>query len=388
MQAHIPRINESNKDRILEEVLQSCDRYAVIEIMRDVVTQMPHKSRLLSSFANELATRDPGMAPLIKEMVDGIMLGSNIGDIISASYFASCLGHPNFPWTQDILLSGTSAFSAFASPEEETLEECLRAVREIDEACREAMVYTTYIIKNFRFSVQEALNQLRMVSDFSAVVASIKRLSKSEDALYLIVLAIELSKTPGFARVFLEELHFFDQTFRDLCISLLAEYFYDLDEEESVYVSSSTLMRSEENMKLVRALITDETVTYMLRISNPAKARRILPEGLKHKAEASEIKAIRRQDFDPGIEDRTQFFKDFCLLGSPSITHFLTYLEEFKDYFYLSREEQRLFLSIFYTTFREKESFRHIVLEKMVKFKVLDVELVKEPELGSCAVPL
>ncbi|EJW04048.1 hypothetical protein EDEG_01682 [Edhazardia aedis USNM 41457] len=70
--------------------------------------------------------------------------------------------------------------------------------------------------------------------------------------------------------------------------------------------------------------------------------------------------------------DRTTLFLALFKLGSPSITHFLTYLEKLLKCMKLSLDDQNIFCNMFQQYFSDKKSFKKFVAQKLVYYNVVE----------------
>lgn len=391
MHSQIPRINDTNYERTVAEVLAFEDRTETLKAIRDVITMMPHKSTLVSRLMGDLARSRLDLKDEMVRMVNSVASSSNIDHLLSAAFTIKRLGLRGsdvFSWVKDVPSIGNPVFGqdTFAQPSPDILEKCGEEVERIEKMAGmggiEEMVCTMQVIKNFEFSVRECLFQLSFVSDPVRLIDAARAVVSRERMVYLSVILIEYARRQDFLKMVLERLPGFDTEFRDTFLPLLFESFYSPGRENSVFVSSSySPLGNDEEMELFRSLVTEDTIKVMRRISGPDKTQRFLSNGAEVRMDRTEIAAMSREEFEQTeFVDREAFFEGLCRLGSPSVSHFLAYLEMYKDDFVLSDEEQRMFLSVFSRMFGDSESFRHIVLGKMSLFKMLDQKLIDEFE--------
>lgn len=384
MQLPIPRINSTNYQRILEEARLSENKGRVIEDIKNVVLLMPHKSSITANLMYDLIKDDVDFKNGIVKMVDEISASGDGCVLISASFTLKRLGvggMESFWWIKETptispLLESVN-FEVSPDSLNKCKEEAEKVLRITDEKSFEEVFCVAQAIRNFRFSIQECVTQLGHISRQKSLVDGIRALQQKENSLYLSALTLELARKQGFMRVLLQELSSFDCEFKDILIPLLFEHFYNPGEENnSVYVSSSYMpLRTSEDINLFKQLFTEDIVRNMKRISGSSKVERFLDEGKD--PDTKKVPSIGREEFEKtDLKDREAFFKNFCFLGSPSISHFLKYLEIYKERFVLGEEDQKLFLSIFFETFEGLESFCRIVTEKMVRFGIIDSGLM------------
>lgn len=392
MQSQIPRINAMNHKRTLAEALNSTDREGTFCAIKDVIELMPHRSLLISNFINDLVRSDESFENGTKRLIGEISNGKDIDALISAAFTIKRLGFDGshiFSWVENIPVIQSSLLhkATFVAPPKELLEKCSEKVIEVVKVAGkddfEKVLYAMQIIRNFEFSIQECLAQLGSVYNSKQLVAAIRLLHNRKNILYISALAIELARKKGFLKDLLSELPGFDAGFRDTLLSLLFESFYSRPEDKSVYPNDSYVpLRFDEEVKLFDSLVTDETMRVMETISGASKVREFFPD-MSRNDKKPEVKSINREEFENiDFKDREGFFRGFCHLGSPSISHFLTYLEIYKDHFVLSEEDQKLFLSVFCEMFDASEVFGDVIIGKMILFKILDQELVSGSGCG------
>ncbi|ADM11955.1 uncharacterized protein Eint_080190 [Encephalitozoon intestinalis ATCC 50506] len=385
MQLPIPRINSTNYKRILAEARLSEDREKVISEIKSVILLMPHRSSIISNLINDLAEDNPEFKDKIVSMANDISMAEDTYGLISASFTFKRLGVEGTEglfWVKEIPTTNSLLGSTSFEMPPASLDRCKKEVERMlgisNEKSFEEVFCVVQIIRSFRFSVHECLGQLGYISKQKTLVDGLRILHKEENSLYLSALILELAKKQGFLKILLEDLPLFDQEFRDILLPLVFEYFYGpSDESNSVYISSSYIpLGTSEDIDPFRRLITETTVRNMKRISGSNKVEAFLNK--KENLEAKKVPRMSREEFEKtNFEDKNAFFRNFCLLGSPSVSHFLTYLEIYKEQLVLNEEEQKLFLSIFFKTFEGLESFSRIVLEKLVLFKIVDFKLLE-----------
>ncbi|AFM98724.1 hypothetical protein EHEL_080190 [Encephalitozoon hellem ATCC 50504] len=384
MQLPIARINSTNHWRILEEVRLSKDKEKAIEDIKNVVLLMPHKSSIMASFISDLAKDDADFKNGIAKMIDEISTSNDSSMLISASFTLKRLGvkgMESFFWTKETPTISSLFECVSLEISQDSLNGCREEAERIlgiaGEEGFEEVFCVVQAMRSFRFSVQECVSQLGCISRQKSLVDGIRMLQKKENSLYLCALALEFAKKQGFLKILLEELPAFEQEFKGILIPLLFEQYHNPSEESSsVYISSSYMpLRTLEDINPFKQLITEDIAKNMKRISGTSKVEKFLNEGKSE--DTKKVPRMSREEFEKtDFEDRKAFFKSFCLLGSPSISHFLTYLEIYKENFVLGEDDQKLFLSIFFETFGDYESFCRIVIEKMVRFRIIDSELL------------
>ncbi|KAM0671207.1 hypothetical protein OCOL_001655 [Ordospora colligata] len=410
MQLQIPRINKTNYERILREIRQADDVQGVADDIRNVMLLMPHKSSIIASLMCELIKDSTELKNAIIVMLDGISKTTDICEMMSAVFTLKRLGVgwiSCFSWIGQLPESFMVGEHEFEVCSKGLVDECNAKADAILGRVNKEDFEDTFcimqIIRNFRFSVQECVMQLNVFNNHKQVVDSLLLLySEGEDVLYLTMVVIELCKKQGFMKTFVNELCMMSHEVKDkeckrtigefkrIALPFIFEYFLYTNEESSVYASSSYVpLGCVEDIAVFKQAVNDEVRIEMERISGLKKVKRFFEEDInggvnclmnKISKEEFEAKVLNRDysngDVKDGVENKEFFFRNFCYLGSPSISHFLTYLEMYKSYFRLEADDQQLFIDVFLDVFKSSESFRRIVLEKMVLFGIVQKDVV------------
>ncbi|KAH9410964.1 hypothetical protein HK407_09g13780 [Ordospora pajunii] len=411
MQLQIPRINKTNYERMLREIRQAEDIKGVAEDIRNVILLMPHKSSIIASLVCELIKDDTELKSTIIEMLDSIIRTTNAYEMISAVFTLKRLGIcwvSCFSWIEHGPASFVAGEHEFDVCSNDLVNECNAKANEILGRISKEDFEDTFcimqVVRSFRFSVQECVMQLNVFNNHKQVVDGLLLLyGEGENALYLTMVVIELCKKQGFMKTFIHELCM--RMGRDgkekengqgasginkMALPLVFEYFFCNNEENSVYASSSYVpLGSVEDREMFKQAVDEEVRIEMERISGVTKVKRFFEDDAIAEADCM-VNKISKEEFEDKVlsrhysngdagnntEDKEFFFRNFCYLGSPSISHFLTYLEMYKSHFRLEADDQQLFVNVFLDVFKSSESFSRIVLEKMVLFGMLQKEVV------------
>jgi hypothetical protein len=245
------------------------------------------------------------------------------------------------------------------------------------------------IIKNYQFDINECLDELDKLCINNEEFVGILYLQDKLDKFYLVSILIRSlndDKSVGNLFSIFDKM---DKKFRDLLIPFIFEHFIN----RRIYKFNQDIkfiFDTKEEIQEIKKYIDEDTVREMKKYLSLQSLESFVPE-YKNVYEMSQIDLIKKEEFDNFIlqknseniinEEDCAFKKDlyinFCKLGSPSISHFLTYLEIYKDHLRMNDEEQKIFIEIFNEMFGTRDSFKKIVLGKMLKFKFIKEEFVK-----------
>lgn len=81
---------------------------------------------------------------------------------------------------------------------------------------------------------------------------------------------------------------------------------------------------------------------------------------------------ISHEDFkEMKFKTKLDFLKNFTLLTSPSVSHFLTYLEIYKNEFVLTKKQQKDFIMILNDFHVDNNGYLKIIMPKLECFGVI-----------------
>lgn len=322
----------------------------------DCIAFLPHKNEIISKYILDVDKKE-NCKEKIKDIIKEHLESERVEVLLSTVLYAKRLGIDLA--FEEIKITGSGFHGMTVQMSEvskikvlEYLERIRQFILEGDGQRTDVDVLVYFfcisIIKNFRFSVTECLRELRSLADDKVILTAIAFLSDSEEPAYLLSLTLRLPEPHHLLHLPM------DKRLRDLLIALL--------------LTGSPLPWSPR----LKEFIDDETVDVLVGLVPLDYLASYLPE---YNLDTSPISSIRKEDFTIS-KSKEKFFRDFCLLGSPSVSHFLSYLEIYKDHFILSEEDQRLFVDIFRGIFGSRRSFSRIILSKMVLFGILDKKII------------
>ncbi|KAG0439934.1 hypothetical protein DMUE_2105 [Dictyocoela muelleri] len=217
------------------------------------------------------------------------------------------------------------------------------------------MICYRQIIHNFEFDRNSCvLNLLKYSNNYEKISKSIiwyYNDHKSE-IMYLISIMTSLYKEEKFLEIFMKEANCSD--LKSLFLAILFEQ-KEIPEDE------------------LADFITSEDLKTMIKICNLNFLKKFLN---KFKPELRDMIPENKFEFqddvmcDPADVSKDIFLKQFCRISRYSITHFLTYLEKYQDYFDLNDEEQEMFVRTIFEV-NSNPVYLRVVLEKLKKFDVV-----------------
>lgn len=181
-----------------------------------------------------------------------------------------------------------------------------------------------------------------------------------------------------------------DNRFYGIVCAFLMEKYYRQEKRECLYDEQYSPSKNMEEIKFFKACVTDQILGVMAEFCNIEELNLFFGRGLEDDdiimtEEAFKLSELLTKNvklsFDEESADgsevieREEFFRQFCILRSPSITHFLLLLEENAHYFSLSNEAQALFCEVFGAFFEKKTVFKRVLGEKFLEFRIVDEEV-------------
>lgn len=242
------------------------------------------------------------------------------------------------------------------------------------------------IFRNLYFSkktIEESLRSQPKENIDNIVYAFLKSYCIIEE-VYSVVIFYQLVEIRGFLSVFYKFVDTSKPIDRKLLCFLFEKIYSNVQMKFSgVYVDSIAYNPSsnEEEFKTFIDLVDDKVLDEMKKyslvediqslfdISDENSDDDVLPEDVFEFETAVFSNPV--QELDKEKFKKRDICKCICVLGAPSISHFLLVLEKSKQYLFMTEEEQVDFCEIF-KSFNEKASvFTDIVWKKMVKFGII-----------------
>lgn len=405
------RITSVNFDDHLTECSRSINdtKQDFLDTLRDIIKYAPQKSQIISNFLISLIKENPDLKCDITNLISSILSSSDTESVVSALIYCKSLNYKisYFPKLktmeneyfkdEEIKLDNEIEVNEYFNNIEifiENLKSGTNFYSDLDEIL---LFKVVQVIKNYQFDINECLNELDKLCINNEEFIGILYLQDKLDNFYLVSILLRTLNDDKSVENLFRILDKMNKKFRDLLISFIYEYFinrriYKFNQDIKI------LFDTKEEIQEIKKYIDEDTVKEMKKYLSIQSLELFVPE-YKKVYEMSQIDLIKKEEFDNIIiqnskkEDlslkdefiinddhfnyKKEFFINFCKLGSPSISHFLTYLEIYKDLFKMSDEDQKIFLEIFNEMFNSRDSFKKIVIGKMVRFKFIKEEFVK-----------
>ncbi|WUR02513.1 uncharacterized protein VNE69_02040 [Vairimorpha necatrix] len=368
-----------------EDVLshyKSADKNELISTLKDCFLYAPHKVDLICQLLINICQSDSSLILIITELLTtpSPSIQSNISLLIYSktlnfnipSINSKVIENEIFKNKEnDILKDRELEINEYLNNLECFLEEIKSKLHfnvKIDEL---EFFKIIFIIKNYQFDIYECLDELTKYStndiDYLAILYLIN--NEELDSFYLINLFLRSIHDKENVNTLLKIFPMMNKQIRDRLIAFIFEYFIN---RKFFRHSPDTknFFDSEEEISELKKFIDEDTVREMKKFVSIQNLESFLPD-FKNIYEVKKINPVKKEDFNVN-QDKEGFYRDFCLLGSPSISHFLSYLEIYKEEMRMTEEDQKIFLDIFNEIFENRTSFKRIVLEKMSKFKFIN----------------
>lgn len=433
---NIPKLSNSNYDEMLKEA--SCASEDLLkEVFKDIISFMPYKNEIMSDFildlkngncntdCNHVLVSNPSNNPLpttptipnftniLFSLLNDLIHSNDLFILISSVVYSKRLGfNLNFSEFKISPIENKINFSDSSLEMNEVdkikileflerIKEFIFEYEQVQFGDEEFFIYffCISILKNFKFSIKECVNELRSTAEDQIIISSIiiySNITKDEDIVFLTSILLKIINLENYEMV-LKGFPFMNKNFRDFLITMIHENYliknvhksnehknnmnehknseHNMHKNNNEHKSDRNFpFGKDQDLIKIKEFVDDLTLDVLSKFCNLENLIQFLPE-FKEKIEIFLIKPIPKEKFV--IQDnREKFFRDFCLLGSPSVSHFLSYLEIYKKEFKLSEEDQRLFLEVFSRIFIRRKSFTGIILGKMVKFGIIKRELI------------
>lgn len=422
MEKEIIRLNPKNFDIILGEFkkIYTSSKTHLLEAIIDCVLYMPHSHHLISDFILQASAESHGLQHDFVSEVQKLGLRD-------AYEFFSLLAVLNHLESKDFVAKGTTQhlvdsldlgeFKEFmnflgihgghevrtdadvgAKPLELRISSDLR--EDIRSKVRDfggmkvkypKMNYdcciAQQIIRNLGFNMQECALQLTGYfnpGNIAQAVYSILISAGSLATVDFILLVLSLSKEQNFLGEFYPFVDPSEEVQRIVCSFIFEQYYNDVGGQKSYYDMNSAYNPSfcTEEIELFKSVVSEDTIQEMRSYSSRQDlesffGKQINEDEVEITEEAFQLQDALNEHKDVQMAQR-EFFHNFCLIGSPSVTHFLVNLENSVRHFDLNEDSQRVFCEVFLEVFGQKKVFREVVCRKMLKFGIIAESVAHE----------
>ncbi|KAI4292539.1 hypothetical protein PAPHI01_1813 [Pancytospora philotis] len=335
-------------------------RQDVLEALRAAVNQVPSIAPEVSEFIAQLVAEDPTfkdpiLALLKEEDGDEAAAVSRLVYLMHLGAHVSFGGEQPFPDLKpatDLLKDQSVAAK---------LPAFLADRKRIGENSLLDVFYCYAIIKNMSFHKLECCHWLKKYPNRVIIEALVLENSFSATSV-----AVEFCKYRGFFEELVGSIDHFAQ--RTVIIGLIFVMYYRIKPRPT---QQYAFLADDSERQLLKSLFDAETEGFCRRIGNIVRLNAFLGQNYQ----LPKLPVMGRAEFekaDPA--DRTAYFNAFFALTSPSVTHFLSYLEFYKANFRLSDEEQQLFAQLLKDFHADNQQYVEIVAPKLAKFGIVKAE--------------
>lgn len=340
------KIDKINYEDILEEITSKIktDKEIVLSTIKDCIFYLPHKYKLVSSVIDALLKFNPEFQEKIEEIFTDSETPQDCQ--LSKFIYAKALGciielegvDPGFHLFTDVALDTSN------------VNIMINNLKDFSNVNYITLYFIISILKNYCFSIAECLNELQnySVNDiFEGVLWMIGKI----DNIYLLNIILRLVEDNYTYDSFIFYCAKMPKPFRDL----LLPFFYER------FINKRSFI---ENISKLQDFIDESTKLEFVKYCSAESCSKLFDYKEAH------VESISKDQFKV-CEDKRTFYRDFCLLGSPSISHFLSYLELYKNEMRMNEEEQKIFLEIFEEIFVNRITFKNVIIGKMKKFQFI-----------------
>lgn len=340
------KIDKINYEEILENIHLKIktNKEDVFSTIKDCMLYIPHKYELICNVIVSIINYNLEF----KEEIKNIILEPEISTDYQFSKFiyAKALGFMiEIEGVENICQLFTDVFI-----DTKNVNLYVNNLKDFSNCDYIRLYYIISILKNYCFDILSCLNELQNFSIDNIFEGILWMIGKIDD-IYLINIILRLVEDNFTYNSFLFYCTKMPKNFRDL----LLPFFYER------FINKKSFI---ENFSKLQEFIDEKTKLEFIKFCSFDSCNKIFDY------DECNIESISKDQFKIN-EDKRIFYKDFCLLGSPSISHFLSYLELFKNEMRMDEENQKIFLEIFNDIFANKITFKKVVITKMKKFKFI-----------------
>lgn len=229
--------------------------------------------------------------------------------------------------------------------------------------------YCFSILKEMKFSLRDCIDQL----SFFPPNCIINNIIKDQSFFNLSVL-IQMCRYLEFLEVLASKIDQIQKK-KELiaCIFLNYSNYHDKFRNNN----SEESRNFDERKEIMNRLIQSDVLEYCLKVSNKQSLGNLLNQKFDEPV-LRKISFLVFKELEPEFKSKSDFFDGFILLTSPSISHFLSYLEQFKNHFKLKDQEQIDFVLKLKTFHSNNTGYLDIAIEKLLKFKILKPKNIKK----------
>lgn len=185
----------------------------------------------------------------------------------------------------------------------------------------------------------------------------------SDQSIQNISILIHMCKFYGFLEILEKKLSLFEKK-NEIIGCIFCNYFSERD----LYTRDVDSSLSHEIQVMKKILSEPEVLEYCKKVANPEYlgliTGNITPVTEKPKMSYAEFSELK-------FKNKDQFFDAFLELSSPSVSHFFTYLEMYRDKFKLTKKEKENFINKIRNMHREDIAYIEIVENKLKEYNFI-----------------
>lgn len=314
------------------------DIQSTIKILKDFIEHAPFLSELISQFILACTEKNSIYEEEIVNLINEVETDKFIK--ISKFCYANNLGFKT---------NGNH----FESPFNKYELEC----PEFEEFNNDfELFYCHSILKELSFNKAEICLNLK-VRDKKKII---KSLFTSKESICKAVL-VDLSKNTEFLIEVLHSINLCEEKFKILPLLFVSYLSNDM-----FYSDNSN--NAEEIRELFRGFIAEKPDVF---INNCGK--KFLNKLMNSNLIEPKIETMKLEDFKTlKLDDKMEFLSKFIILASPSVSHFLSYLEMYKEHFVLNSTEKEQFVKMLNEFHISNPSYLSIIIPKLKKFNIIN----------------
>lgn len=315
-----------------------------IEILKNIIDHAPFISPIAYKLIQESVYMKENIKPdienILKEKTDDADV--NLSRCIYATYLGAKTN------LSDKIKRDSSFF-------EDVTIECLEIAKFENKI---ENFYCHSILKELRFSKKECFAKLKTLP-FDTIIDVISK----DQSIFNISILILMCRFYGFLELLEPKISLFKMKNQ-----IIASIFINFFSDDSVY-STSCSKEAENEKEILKRLLTHETLDYCLKVVNKKYLGLLL--GITYSGVS--LPSITQSEFEEmKFETKAQFFSAFLKLTSPSVSHFFSYLEFYKNQFKLDENEKEIFLNQLKEFHKENKEYLEIVLDKLNRFGLIN----------------
>lgn len=346
---NLPFLNDSNFYEIVDKVNFSSVE-DIISTLNDFIDYAPFMSRIISLFMVECMKNNILFEDAFRKRIE--LKSGNPEIDLSRCIYATYLG----------AFTNLKNIQIISSIFETVKVEC----NEINNfGGKIEIFYSLTILKKLSFNLRDCVARLSVLPLDCVLDAIIM-----DQSLFAMSVLIQMCKYVDFLEILKYKI---DQI--KLKKEIIACIFINYSSEQDKHNSEDFRISNtgEKRKELMRGLIQGEVLDYCLKVAN----KELLSILLKRNFNDPVLSKISLEVFQGmSFNSKNEFFEAFLKLTSPSISHFLSYLEQFKTHFKLNEQEQIDFVALLKAFHCENTGYLSVVIPKLVAFGIVKNENV------------